>query len=104
MSIKTWTLAAAAGLLAAAGPARADGVKEGDKAPAVELPATQIEKAIPTAKDAKTLSLKDLQGKKNVVLFFYPKAMTKGCTIESCGFSKAADKFNELDTVVIGIS
>ena len=36
-------------------------------------------------KDAKTVSIADLKGKV-VVVFFYPKALTKGCTIESCGF------------------
>ena len=53
---------------------------------------------------AKELSLKDLKGKKNVVLFFFPKAMTRGCTIESCGFRDQSEKFAPLDTVVIGIS
>ena len=68
------------------------------------MPATQIEKALPDKKGEKTLKLSDLKGKKNVVLFFYPKAMTRGCTIESCGFRDVADKLAALDTVVIGIS
>ena len=38
------------------------------------------------------------------MLFFYPKAMTKGCTIESCGFRDKLDELAKLDTVVIGIS
>jgi hypothetical protein len=45
-------------------------IKEGDPAPDIDLPATQIEKVLPDKKDAKTLHLKDLQGKKNVVLLF----------------------------------
>ena len=49
----------------------------GKPAPDIELPATQVGKVLPDKKDAKTLSLKDLQGK-NVVLYFFPKAMTKG--------------------------
>ena len=53
-------------------------VKEGQPAPDIELPATQIEKVLPDKKDAKTLHLKDLQGKKNVVLYFFPKALTGG--------------------------
>ncbi len=53
-------------------------VKEGAPAPDVDLPATQIEKVLPDKKDAKTLHLKDLQGKKNVVLYFFPKALTRG--------------------------
>jgi thioredoxin-dependent peroxiredoxin len=78
--------------------------KEGSAAPDVNLPATQIEKVLPDAKGAKTLKLSDLKGKKNVVLFFYPKAMTRGCTIESCGFRDVAEKLAALDTVVVGIS
>jgi hypothetical protein len=53
-------------------------VAEGEHAPDVELPATQIDKALPDQKDAKTLHLKDLEGKKNVVLYFFPKALTGG--------------------------
>lgn len=54
------------------------GVKEGQPAPEVELPAVNIATALPDQKDAKTLRLKDFHKKKNVVLFFFPKAMTKG--------------------------
>ena len=79
-------------------------IQVGKPAPDVELPATSIDKVFPDKKDAKTLSLKDFRGKKNVVLFFYPKAMTRGCTIESCGFRDRIKKFTDLDTVVIGIS
>jgi thioredoxin-dependent peroxiredoxin len=79
-------------------------VEEGKPAPDVKLPAANVETVLPGKKDAKTLSLKDFEGKKNVVLFFYPKAMTKGCTIESCGFRDKIDQLAKLDTVVIGIS
>jgi peroxiredoxin Q/BCP len=79
-------------------------IQVGKPAPDVELPATSIDKVLPDKKDAKTLSLKDFRGKKNVVLFFYPKAMTGGCTIESCGFRDRIKKLADLDTVVIGIS
>jgi peroxiredoxin Q/BCP len=78
-------------------------VEVGKPAPDFTLPATQIEKALPDKKDAKTLSLRDLQGK-NVVLYFYPKAMTPGCTRESCGFRDLSREFAKLDTVVLGIS
>src|SRR5713101_5484250 len=78
-------------------------VEEGKPAPKVELEATNIGKALPDKKDAKTLKLRDLKGK-NVVLFSYPKAMTRGCTVESCGFRDRIKKFDDLDTVVIGIS
>ena len=74
------------GLAWLAGPAAAGGkkggpalkVKEGEKAPEVELPATSVGTVLPDKKDAKALNLKDLQGKKNVVLYFYPKALTGG--------------------------
>jgi peroxiredoxin Q/BCP len=79
-------------------------VEEGKPAPEVTLPVANIETAFPNKKNAKTLTIpKDVKGK-NVVLFFYPKAMTKGCTIESCGFRDKIDQLAKLDTVVIGIS
>ncbi len=53
-------------------------VEEGKPAPAFNLPATQISKVLPNKKGAKTISLKDFENKKNVVLFFFPKAMTPG--------------------------
>ena len=53
-------------------------VKEGDKAPNIELPAVGIETLLPDKKDAKTLNVADFKGKKNVVLWFYPKALTGG--------------------------
>jgi peroxiredoxin Q/BCP len=92
---------ACVGLLAVA--VYADTPKEGEKAPDFDLPATQVEKVLP---GAKTVKLSDLWGKnkKNVVLYFYPKAMTRGCTIESCGFRDIYEQFAKLDTVVLGIS
>jgi hypothetical protein len=50
----------------------------GQPAPDVDLAATQIGLILPQRKSAKTLHLSDLRGKKNVVLYFFPKAMTKG--------------------------
>ena len=49
----------------------------GEPAPDINLPATQIGKVLPDKKDGKRLDLKDLRGK-NVVLYFFPKAMTRG--------------------------
>jgi thioredoxin-dependent peroxiredoxin len=91
--------------LSAAALAREEGTKVevGKPAPDFNLPATQIDKALPDKPDAKMLSLKDLKGK-NVVLFFYPKAMTPGCTRESCKFRDLSKEFAKLDTVVLGIS
>lgn len=79
-------------------------VEVGKPAPNIEVPATQIEKILPDKKDAKTISLKDFEGKKNVVLYFYPKAMTPGCTRESCKFRDLSKEFAKLDTVVLGVS
>jgi len=84
--------------------ARADLPREGEPAPSVQLPAAFAGKLMSGKKDGEALGLQDFQGKKNVVLYFYPKAMTQGCTIESCGFRDINEKFAKLDTVVIGIS
>jgi len=54
--------------------------------------------------DNKLINLTDYKGKKNVVLYFYPKDDTPGCTIEANQFTKLADKFAAHDTVVIGVS
>ncbi len=80
-ALLTMLVGLAVGLAVVFGPAKAaakENLKEGQPAPDVELPATQIEKILPEKKDAKTLHLKDLQGKKNVVLYFFPKASTLG--------------------------
>ena len=50
------------------------------------------------------VSLKDFKGKRNVVLYFYPKAMTPGCTVQACGMRDAKAAFKKLDTVVFGVS
>jgi peroxiredoxin Q/BCP len=97
-------LCAAALLVVPAALADEPKAEVGKPAPAVNLPATQIAKVLPDKKDAKTLNLADFKGKKNVVLFFFPKAMTRGCTIESCGFRDVVDDFAKADTVIIGIS
>jgi thioredoxin-dependent peroxiredoxin len=52
----------------------------------------------------KLVSLKDFKGKKNVVLYFYPKALTPGCTTQACGIRDAAQEYIDLDTVVLGVS
>ena len=53
--------------------------------------------------EAKTVSLSDYAGKP-VVLFFYPRANTPGCTIEACGFRDAFTKLQKAGAVVLGIS
>lgn len=50
------------------------------------------------------VSLHDFVGDKNIVLYFYPKDDTPGCTIEANEFTALADEFAKLDTVVIGVS
>jgi len=51
-----------------------------------------------------TVSLADFAGKKNIVLYFYPKAMTPGCTTQACGIRDSKAEFADLDTVVLGVS
>lgn len=51
-----------------------------------------------------TISLEDFKGSKRVVLYFYPKDDTPGCTIEANQFSALINEFAQLDTVVIGVS
>jgi thioredoxin-dependent peroxiredoxin len=76
-------------------------VKVGDKFPDVPLSAAQIDKV---KKDAKTVSIADLKGK-TVIVFFYPKALTKGCTTESCGFRDLMkEKDFPTNVVVLGAS
>lgn len=50
------------------------------------------------------VSLKDFKGKKNVVVYFYPKASTPGCTTQACGIRDINAELASLDTVVLGIS
>lgn len=66
----------------------------GDSAPDFELPDQQGE----------TIRLSDFRGKKNIVLYFYPKDETPGCTREACRFRDEYDIFSTLHTEVIGIS
>lgn len=66
----------------------------GTEAPHFELPDC----------DMQTFSLVSLQGKKNVVLYFYPRDDTPGCTLEANEFSALEEEFAKFDTVVIGIS
>lgn len=50
------------------------------------------------------ISLSDFRGSRNVVLYFYPKDDTPGCTIEANQFTELADEFAEADTVLLGVS
>jgi thioredoxin-dependent peroxiredoxin len=55
------------------------------------------------SQDGETVSLKDYLGKK-VVLYFYPKDDTPGCTKEACSFTDNFAKFKKLGAVVLGVS
>lgn len=46
----------------------------------------------------------DFEGKKNVVLYFYPRDFTPGCTKEACSFRDAWDELEGKDTIIIGVS
>jgi peroxiredoxin Q/BCP len=68
-------------------------LEEGKKAPAFSL----------FNQDGNKISLKDISGKK-IVLYFYPKDDTSGCTKEACSFRDAFPKFKKSDAIILGIS
>lgn len=55
------------------------------------------------ASNGETVSLSDFRGK-NVVLYFYPRDLTPGCTTEACDFRDRFDRFQEVGAVVLGVS
>ncbi len=69
-------------------------ISEGSPAPDFSLPDAE----------GKKIRLSDFKGEKNVVLYFYPKDMTTGCTKEACDFSAQAAKFANKDAVILGVS
>ncbi len=54
--------------------------------------------------DGEKVSLKQFRDKSNVALYFYPKAMTPGCTVQACGIRDSKKALAKLDTVVLGVS
>jgi len=68
--------------------------KIGNLAPAFTLP----------DQDGNKVSLKQFRDDKNVVLYFYPKAMTPGCTVQACGLRDSSKALAKKDTVVLGVS
>jgi thioredoxin-dependent peroxiredoxin len=67
-------------------------IKEGDKAPPFKVPSTDG-----------PIALKDFKGKQ-VVLYFYPKDLTPGCTQEACDFQSALARIGKTGAVVLGVS
>ncbi|MCL4779491.1 MAG: peroxiredoxin [Gammaproteobacteria bacterium] len=71
------------------------------------MSAIKIGKVVPDfsvpATGNQTIRLKDLRGK-NVVVYFYPKDNTPGCTTESCDFGALHGKFRKKNTVILGVS
>lgn len=55
------------------------------------------------ASNGETIKLSDYRGK-NIVLYFYPKDMTPGCTTQACDFRDHYESFSELNAVILGVS
>ena len=68
-------------------------LEPGDRAPAFTLPDA----------DGRPVSLSDFAGR-HVILYFYPRDDTPGCTREACGFRDAWDDLRDLGAVVLGVS
>jgi len=71
-----------------------DGVGVGSKAPDFTLP----------SQSGEIVSLKEFLGEKVVILYFYPKDDTPGCTKEACAFRDEHEEFGKLDAEIIGVS
>ncbi len=71
-----------------------EALRVGDPAPDFEVPSSTGE----------TVRLSDYRGKSEVVLFFYPKDNTPGCTVEACSFRDSYEAFREAGAEVIGVS
>ena len=68
-------------------------LKEGDQAPEISLPTDA----------GQPFQLSSLKGK-NVIVYFYPKADTPGCTLEACSFRDNSVQFGDADAVIVGVS
>ncbi len=86
---------AAVGIFAMLGlSAGATDLKEGQPAPAISAP----------DQDGKAISLAEFKGKANVVLYFYPKDDTPGCTKEACSFRDGYATLQKTGAVILGVS
>lgn len=81
-------------LLFAVGAKAGETLKSGDPAPKVEA----------KDQDGKVHNLADFTGKKAVIVYFYPKDNTPGCTKEACGFRDAMEGLKQKDVEVFGVS
>ena len=70
------------------------GVQPGQPAPVFDLPDA----------DLNMVSLDGFKNQRNVVLYFYPRDGTPGCTMEAIDFSELDDEFTRLSTVILGVS
>jgi peroxiredoxin len=94
---KKVTTTCAAVLLAGACGSSIAALKIGDQVPDFTTQAA-------LAGEASKFTLSQVLKKGPVVLYFYPKAFTSGCTIEAHNFAEASEKFNALGATVVGIS
>lgn len=74
--------------------ATSQGLAVGDKAPKFKT----------LADDGSTWNVKDYLGKKNIVVYFYPAAMTGGCTKQACAYRDNQSDLSSVDAVVVGVS
>jgi peroxiredoxin Q/BCP len=92
--MKSFILLVMAVVVAQSSAVAAEMPKVGDRAPDFSV----------AASDGKTVHLKDYVGKGNIILYFYPKDDTPGCTKEACGIRDTFEEFKGLDATVFGVS
>ncbi len=92
--MKTWVVVLVGAVVTQFAAFAADMPKVGDKAPDFSV----------AASDGTTVHLKDYVGKGNIILYFYPKDDTTGCTKEACGLRDTFDEFKGLNATILGVS
>jgi peroxiredoxin Q/BCP len=80
------------------------GVQGAEAVVAALTAGTELPKLSATNQDGETVDLSGFKGQKALVIFFFPKAFTPGCTAESCGFSDERAKYLEKGYEVFGVS
>jgi peroxiredoxin Q/BCP len=84
------------------------GMRRGDHAESAGIASNLEGKAAPEFtlpdQDGKPVSLADLKKRSDIVLYFYPRDMTPGCTNEACGFRDKLDRLRAAGAVVVGVS